>query len=402
MAIRWAILKVHLLAGISAAAFLAVLGLTGCLLAFQDSYDGWLHPSLWRVAPRDFAMSEQALIDLVEERFAPARVESIRIKGPSLAQVFVFVNRTQVFVDPYSGAVLGVREEAPAWAKAMALVRQIHVQLASGRTGRWLIDAATIEILVLIPTGFVLWWKKKRLKIDRKAPWSRLKWDLHNVIGAYAGLFLLIASVTGFFIAFEPQLYWATRTSPHRGGPMPHSTPPPDAMTSNNSDSTNEATGLTPRDGERPRPNVDDVLTVADQALPGLATVAVGLPKDRRAPYTIEKRVPQWMSGGAPSKVFVDQYSHSVLRIDDVRSFASGFRLYYINQSLHTGEILGMPSKIVMSVASLLLSILAFTGVMIGWRKLVTDVSAVGLWLAGKRKTQKALLADVPARNLMP
>jgi uncharacterized iron-regulated membrane protein len=39
-------------------------------------------------------------------------------------------------------------------------------------------------------------------------------------------------------------------------------------------------------------------------------------------------------------------------------------------RSIHTGDIWGLPSHIVMSVSSLLLVVMAVTGIVIWWKKL--------------------------------
>jgi uncharacterized iron-regulated membrane protein len=51
--------------------------------------------------------------------------------------------------------------------------------------------------LLLAITGLSLWWKDKRLRVSRKSTWSRFTWDLHNTVGAYTFLFLLIVAATG-------------------------------------------------------------------------------------------------------------------------------------------------------------------------------------------------------------
>src|ERR1700674_5661800 len=44
MSIRKILLNLHLCAGLAAAAFLALLGITGSLIVFEDEIDSWLNP----------------------------------------------------------------------------------------------------------------------------------------------------------------------------------------------------------------------------------------------------------------------------------------------------------------------------------------------------------------------
>ena len=41
--------KLHLYAGLVAAIFLVILGLTGTIMAFEGDIDHWLHPGVWYV-----------------------------------------------------------------------------------------------------------------------------------------------------------------------------------------------------------------------------------------------------------------------------------------------------------------------------------------------------------------
>jgi len=52
MTARRILLKVHLWFGLAAAIVLAILGLTGSILAFQNDIDHWLHPELFYIKRR--------------------------------------------------------------------------------------------------------------------------------------------------------------------------------------------------------------------------------------------------------------------------------------------------------------------------------------------------------------
>src|SRR5262249_8131761 len=49
---RRIILKLHLVAALAAGAFLAVLGVTGAIMAFEPELDHLLHRPLWHVTPQ--------------------------------------------------------------------------------------------------------------------------------------------------------------------------------------------------------------------------------------------------------------------------------------------------------------------------------------------------------------
>jgi uncharacterized iron-regulated membrane protein len=109
------ILRLHLWIALPAALFLLVLGLSGAVIAFENDYDRWLNSHLWNVTPGSHRVSQQALLDTVLARVAPARVDAIFMQDrrPDAAERYAVRGGKEVFADPYTGAVLGVRDHAP-------------------------------------------------------------------------------------------------------------------------------------------------------------------------------------------------------------------------------------------------------------------------------------------------
>jgi uncharacterized iron-regulated membrane protein len=348
--IRKIFLNVHLVLGLLAAVVLIIVGLTGSILAFDGYYDRWLNPSLWRATPQAHRISEASLQSTVQRRYASVAIERIDMADSNSAHVFTLADGTRVFVDPYTGAVLGTRGDAEA-GSFLKTVRKLHTRLGSGYMGRLVVDIATIQVVPLIATGLCLWWKKKRLTVACRQSFPRINWDLHNAVGAYASLFLLLLSVSGFFIAFEGALFWVTRSTPQPASRPVHSRRPFGAVTAGVPDIT-----------------VDEALAAADRVFPELPTARIRLPGGPLSTYVIEKYTPQWIAGSARSAVFIDRYSGEVLRVDNARLDTFGYRAYRINLAIHTGEILGLPSRIVLAISSLLLPLLAITGILM-WLK---------------------------------
>ena len=354
---KW-ILKIHLWIGLASALFLIVMGLSGAAIAFENDYDHWFHPSLWYVAPQPQRIPQQALLDMVKQKYALANVEGILMQDTrdDLAQVYFLKNGLEVFVNPYSGAILGTRDHATRLDAVINVIHQLHIRLVHIRigkidVGKLLVEIAGIELLIMIPTGLWLWWKKKQFTPSWKSSWKQINWNLHNVVGIYTILFLTLATLTGFFISFEQPLFWITHSGPLERGPAPRSTPP----------------------GGAPQPaDLDSILRASDEALPNATTVAVEFPRGPKGVYVIEKRVPQDQSRSVHSEVYVDQFSAKALKVVDFNKISPGYRAVRINRSLHTGDYWGLPSHIILSISSALLSVMAITGIIIWWKKLAT------------------------------
>jgi uncharacterized iron-regulated membrane protein len=352
---KW-ILKIHLWVGLVSAAFVIVLGISGAIIAFENDYDHWFSPSLWYVTPQPQRESQQALADMVQQKFAPAKVTAIYLQDSrdDLAQVYFLSNDLEVHVNPYNGTILGTRDHAPRISEIVNVIHQLHIRLVHIRigstdVGKILVEIAGVEMFLMIPTGIWLWWRKKQYSISWKSSWKRINWDLHSAVGIYSVLFLTLATVTGFFISFERPLYWLTKSGPLERVQAPRSSQP---------------------DGASQAVDLDAVLRASEEALPNAVSVAIGFPRGPKGVYAIQKRVPQDQSRSVHSSVYVDQFSGKALKVEDFNQISAGYRAVRINRSLHTGDYWGLPSRIVLSLSSAFLAVMAITGIIIWWKKL--------------------------------
>jgi uncharacterized iron-regulated membrane protein len=88
-----------------------------------------------------------------------------------------------------------------------------------------------------------------------------------------------------------------------------------------------------------------------------------------KAAYQVRLRYPEDVTPGGRSRVIVDQYSGKVLFVEGSRTAPAGTRLVIANRALHTGDIFGLPSKAVMSLASLAAAFPALSGLAMWWKR---------------------------------
>ena len=67
--------------------------------------------------------------------------------------------------------------------------------------------------------------------------------------------------------------------------------------------------------------------------------------------------------------VIVDQYTGDVLYVENSRTAPGGRRMETLNRAVHTGDVFGLPSKIVMSLTSVLAALQMITGVTMLWKR---------------------------------
>jgi uncharacterized iron-regulated membrane protein len=360
MNVRAALLKIHLYLGLTAAIFLVILGLTGSVMAFENDIGHWLHPGLFYVTPGPRALPEQVLISGAEQRFAPARVAAVQFfRQANLVRVMQMTGGLRVFVNPYDGSVLGsVRGGFPS-DRIMGYIHQIHLRLVPdprnaprlGEIGKLAISIAGLILCLLVPTGLILFVRTRRTTIKWGASWYRIVFDTHHVVGVYAALFLLIAAFTGIMIGFdfgELAIYAVTHSNPPTRMEPVHSIV----------------------EAGRPPITADRAVGIARAAMPGTTVAGIQIPTGSKAVYTVLLRFPEDTSETVHSAVSIDQYSGGVIQAKNFLTDSLGYRVIRFNRSIHTGDIWGTPSHILVSVSSLALVVMVISGLVIWWKKL--------------------------------
>ena len=108
---RRAFLTLHQWIGLAAGLFLIVIGVSGSALVFENEIDRALNPALSYVTPRERPLPIETLIAQFERAHPDERVTGVRIAdSPDLAYELSLRSRQSAMVDPYSGAVLGLRD----------------------------------------------------------------------------------------------------------------------------------------------------------------------------------------------------------------------------------------------------------------------------------------------------
>jgi len=345
---RKAFFTLHLYLALAAAAFLIIMGLTGSMMAFEPEIDRMMHRDRSYVEPGTKALSLEEIGSLMQKTFAGERIEAyLPSVAPNISYQIVLEKSGAVYVNQYNGKVLGVRGEG---LELLDYVHQLHIRLAwqsESDTGKKIMSWAGVAMLILLLSGLYLWWPAKRVSITKGATGRRWWFDLHNAVGILSFVFLLLLTLTGIMIGFEritgPALYKLTGSTPAH---MPRTFPPPP--------------------GARPIP-VDRVMEIARQALPGAAPFAIIVPRPGDA-YRVRLRFPEDRTPGGRSRVLVDQYTGQVLLAEGSRTAPAAERVVIANRAIHTGDIFGIPRKIIMSLASVMLVLQATSGIVM-WSK---------------------------------
>jgi len=112
----------------------------------------------------------------------------------------------------------------------------------------------------------------------------------------------------------------------------------------------------------------DQAMEIAAAAIPGAFPFQIGIPGPKGA-YQIRSRFPEDLTPGGRSRVIVDQYTGKVLYAEGSRTAPAGTRMVIVNRAIHTGDIFGIPSKAVMSLACLMAVMQVCSGVAMWWKR---------------------------------
>jgi uncharacterized iron-regulated membrane protein len=107
-------------------------------------------------------------------------------------------------------------------------------------------------------------------------------------------------------------------------------------------------------------------MAIAGAAIPGATPFQLAVPP-RDGVYSVRLRFPEDLTPGGRSRVEIDQYTGEVVFAESSRTAPAGTRGIILNRAIHTGDILGLPGKIVMSLASALTAVMAVSG-LLTWR----------------------------------
>ncbi len=355
MRLRKTALILHRVIGVMVGLLLVVIGLTGSSLVFWHEIDESLNPQLMQVVPQgDSLLSLESVVQKVSPAYPDLKLSSIDLprKPEATYQVWLKSKDDQWivnYVNPYTGAVLGKRQ----WGRTlMTFIYDIHITLLAGEFGGIVVGICGILLLLLTVTGLILWpgWRQfaQGFKVRWKSPAQLVNYDIHKVGGILSAAFLLLIASTGaamiFHTHFESAVYWLTGTPK-----------PPELKSTVIANSQPMA--------------VDTILQKANAALPGGETTYISLPQAPDGVFRVIKKLAHDSTPNGRSRVYLDQYSGEVLRVENAFKAPLPNRILNSLFPLHIGVYGGLAMRILYIFIGLTPAVLFITGFMLWWSK---------------------------------
>ena len=356
MKLRKPLLWIHLVTGLAAAIVLLLLGASGALLVFENEIDHTLNASLFHVQPQGERLSLDDLVNKVEGANQGARVASVTLPAENDIACSLMLKvppgkMLGLTANPYTGEVIGQLDSANPF---MGKVHQFHKNLLfkDKKMGSLIMACGAVLLVVLALTGIVLWWPRKLWTLGGAKSSDRLSFDLHNFLGFYSSVFMLIFGVTGLVIHWDDE---AMQLAGRLSG-QPPTLPVPKASPS--------ALGTKPL-------TASAALAAAANAVPDAKVIIIMGLGSMNAPIRVAMRFPEDRTPGGRTAVYLHPTTGEVLLAQTSRNAPAPYRLIKLwNRQFHTGDVLGWPSRLVAALASLSLPLLAITGPLIWWSRI--------------------------------
>jgi uncharacterized iron-regulated membrane protein len=356
--------RVHFLAGIVVAPFLAIVCLTGLVYVFSPQ----IHENLYHSAlfvnqadgtPRPLSEQVQAALTAHPESKLksvltapePNRTTRVVLSVPGPAGT---PDRT-VFVDPYTDYINGELGTVENRLPANTWLRQLHSNLRLGEPGRIYTELTASWLPPIALGGLVLWFARARRKrrarevllptVRGKEGWQRLR-AVHGPLGLWLTAGLLVAAVTGLAMSHFAGGRADQAVDPiHLRAPALAAAPVP------------VPAQVTPI-------GIDQALAIAHSA--GLdGELSVVPPSGPGLPFTITE-----IAEGLPihrDAVAIDPYTATVTERIGWSDYSAAAKLSTLGTEFHTGSLFGLANQILIALVAAATLVLLALGYRMWW-----------------------------------
>jgi uncharacterized iron-regulated membrane protein len=361
------ILFIHRWLGFISGLVVLIVSITGCIFCFQDEIQDAFCPYRTVTEQNRPYVDPSVLKQTALKKYPGATASYIYYYGKSRpAAVLVSGAKDElsyVYLNPYTGAITHTEVASKNF---FTIVEYIHLYLLlPPKVGAMVVGVSVLVFIVLMITGIVLWWPKR--KSDRKRSfnikwngrWRRVNYDLHNVLGFYVTSIALILAITGVSMTFD----WV-RNGIYNTANLGKTYAAEKVIAK--SDSLNKV-ALTAK------PVIDRALIEAESRSPKAEMFLIY--DDAAASGTVGVTAyAKSLHYGNGDEYYFDKYTAKLLRSLPYDKKSMGMKLNDLNYDIHVGQALGLTGKIIAFLASLVCGSLPVTGFIV--------------WL-GKRKKKK-------------
>ena len=207
----------HLWLGLVSGIIVFIMGITGCILVFEQEIKSLTSPYL-NVEPQssEKQLPPSQIYAAVQKALPHKDIHGFWYNGLDKAIKVDIESDSLLYVNPYNGQITGIVDhedffhEIDEGHRYLWLDQEIGSQITA-----W----ATVIFFILLISGLIMWFPKKwnktsvnsSFKIKWKARFKRVNYDLHNVFGFYVLILAALIAFTGLLMSFHwlrESTYW--------------------------------------------------------------------------------------------------------------------------------------------------------------------------------------------------
>ncbi|WP_316833262.1 PepSY-associated TM helix domain-containing protein [Pedobacter aquatilis] len=349
--VRKVVNQIHLWLGLITGIIVFVISITGFAYVFEEEIRDFNDRQYLEVPAQQTPFVGLGTIIDHFQAHAKEKLGSVKLTpGKSNATIQLVTNKKKTYYfNPYSGEKIYARK-----ADWLNTVLELHTSLLMGETGKMIQGWSVVIFLIILVSGLVLWFPSQRrllkqsLKIKWGASFKRVNFDLHQVLGFYASIFLIVIALSGTYFTFsgvKKTVAFITGSKLSEG-------------IKNKQQENLQLATLSQR--------YDFIYNRLSADMKGAESATFSVRKNGELrvriiyPYRFSRR---------QNTFFFDEPTGKLIRSKLYQNNSAADWYEATNYDLHTGRLLGYLSKIIWSLASLIGASLPVTGFIIWWKK---------------------------------
>lgn len=365
--------NVHLYLALAAGLIIMMSCITGAILVFEDELEQQFHHERYFVQQQVEKLPLQQLVNTALKSEGKGKLASVKVYSDPARSVEVAVVKAKkkdtkeksakkgkagekekapkpdvyVYVNPYTGKIVDTYkvQDSFFWQ-----VEQLHRFLLAGPNsiGKTIVGLSTLSFLIITVTGIVLWWPKnkkilmQRLKFKTDGSFKRLNHDLHIVTGFYTSVLMIVIIVTGLTMVFS----WASSGIYVFTGTSPKVPEPPVSVY---------------QKGKKAA-SLDVVMNSISLKGKPVEFYNIRAPRDSAGIFSVQV-LPEGRLETGIDLYYIDQYSGALEGSLLYADKNTGQKVKTYMRPIHTGEVFGLPTKILNFILCFLTFSFPVTGV---------------------------------------
>ncbi|WP_454801448.1 PepSY-associated TM helix domain-containing protein [Mucilaginibacter phyllosphaerae] len=352
------ILFIHRWLGFISGLVVFIVSITGAIYAFQDEIQDGLFSYRKVIVSTAPMLPPSRLQALAELKYPKGKVTSVLYFGSDRSvQVRVTAKKVvhSLFFNPYSGEFLKDQDFKNTFFNQ---VKSIHLNcFFPPEIGSWVVSISVSIFVILLITGIVLWWPKRRTDRKRsftikwKGKWRRVNYDLHNVLGFYAFSVSLLLAVSGLAMSYH---WLGNGISNALNGGKKYAA----EQKKFKSDTLHNGSSL------KAASVLDSAYMIVRKRSPKAEMMIIIPGAKASSPLSITA-YPQSLHFGFNDGYNFDKHNGKLLKYLPYEQKSAGLKYSNMNYDIHVGQVAGLPGKIAAFLATLISASLPLSGLII-------------------------------------